>query len=517
MRFKTFLNRKLIASVGALVILLSPALVGRVYGQSTAPPSAALTAKRDRLVKESDAAFEKDDFVAAEGILRKLIEIDGDNFVPYYNLCCALCCQDRTQDAGPMLEKAIQLGFTDLQQLQTDPHLAALRRTENYKRLVARWGEILGARIESDFDAIKKRYGASYTYEKDEKLRLAYASAFAPSSFEQAKKELARLSEWWATEVAPDPPPDPPSGTGDKKGGDPPAAPWVLIVLPTRPDYAKWAIGRFGPAWEHIGGSYMHDDKSLVAQDLGATLRHEFWHSLHWRHMDQLGQRHPIWVMEGLCSLVEDVNAGAKGEMQPVASWRTNMAGRLARSGNLMPWDRLFKMNHKNFVQNRPLANYGQARSIFLYLSELGKLKVWYAALIQSFPEDPTGRKAFEVVFNKPAKQVEADFRTWLRALPEVAEDFKIGSAVFPFEVDNSTGEGVVIKSFIPKPSVGQPDTTGGLRMKDVITSVNGQNVREMAELVRILAEYQPGAQVEVEYRRARTTGKASITLVPAK
>jgi hypothetical protein len=38
-----------------------------------------------------------------------------------------------------------------------------------------------------------------------------------------------------------------------------------------------------------------------------------------------------------------------------------------------------------------------------------------------------------------------------------------------------------------------------------------------MEELVRILAEYHPGVQVEVEYRRAKTTGKVSITLVRAK
>jgi hypothetical protein len=232
--------------------------------------------------------------------------------------------------------------------------------------------------------------------------------------------------------------------------------------------------------------------------------------------MDQVGQRHPIWVMEGLCSLVEDVNTGPSGEMQPVASWRTNMAGRLARTGNLMSWERLFKMDHKTFVQSRPLANYAQARAIFLYLSEQHKLKPWYAALIRTFPEDPTGGKAFEAVFGKPIKQVETDFRTWLRALPEVAEDFKIGSAVFPFEVDNATGEGVVVKSLMPARRTNQPDPAGGIRQRDIITSVDGHSVREMAELVRILADYQPGAQVEVEYRRAKVTGKARIILAKA-
>ena len=80
---------------------------------------------------------------------------------------------------------------------------------------------------------------------------------------------------------------------------------------------------------------------------------------------------------------------------------------------------------------------------------------------------------------------------------------------VFPFEVDNGTGEGVVIKSFIPTRRANQPDPSGGLHLKDVITSIDGHTVREMSELVRILSDYGPGAQVEVEYRRAKITGKA--------
>src|SRR5690606_4633408 len=83
--------------------------------------------------------------------------------------------------------------------------------------------------------------------------------------------------------------------------------PWVIVFLPMPRDYARWAMGKFGPGWRQVGGSYSDDEKMLVTQDLGGTLRHEFWHVLHWRDQRRRGQLHPIWIMEGLCSLVEDV------------------------------------------------------------------------------------------------------------------------------------------------------------------------------------------------------------------
>jgi tetratricopeptide (TPR) repeat protein len=481
--------------------------------QRGAPRHDASESEKDALVKQSEEAFDKGDYAAAERILRRLIEVDADNFVPWYNLACALCLQGRTKEAGPMLEKAIELGFTDLRQLQTDPNLASLRRTDNYKKLVANWGEILGANIETHLERIKKLYGPRYTYEKDEKLRLAYASAFSAESFAQAKTEIARLAAWWDNCVAPrrEAAPQPPDGTPASPA--PPPATWVLVVLPTQADYAQWAIPRYGEAWIRIPGTYSHDEKTLRAMDLGSTMRHEFWHVLHWRHMDALGQRHQIWVMEGLCSLVEDVDTGKGDEFRPINSWRTNMAGRLARAGKLTPWEQLFKLDQKKFIGPKPLSYYAQARAVFQFLFEQGKLRDWYGAYIAHFDEDNTGTKAMEVVFRKPVKEIEKDYRAWLRAVPEVAESFRPGSAVFPFDVDNGGGDGVIVTSIIS----GTKARAGGLRARDVITAINGQPVRELFELVRVLGEMRPGMEVEVAYRRGKTTGTAKVTLVEAE
>ena len=59
--------------------------------------------------------------------------------------------------------------------------------------------------------------------------------------------------------------------------------------------------------------------------------------------MSRIGQGHPLWVQEGLCSLIEDIDVTAEQntksgmeEIAPVASWRTNTAKRMVKT-NLLP------------------------------------------------------------------------------------------------------------------------------------------------------------------------------------
>lgn len=472
----------------------------------------SVRAEKDRLNKTSTAAFDRGDFKAAEAVLRELVRIDPDNFVPWYNLACALSSQNRTEEAGPMLEKAIELGFSDLRHMQQDPHLANLRRTENYKRIVENWNDILTAHGDQRLEEARRKYGPKYTYEKDPEHRLAYVSAFPPESFSQVKSEIASLIRWWETYVCP-------PASADQNGAEQDTTPWILVVLPTPSDYAKWARARYGDNWERIGGVYSHDSKSLIAKDLGSTLRHEFWHVLHWRHMDTLGQRHPTWMMEGLCSLMEDVDVSTNGAARPLASWRTNQAGQLARTGKLTPWEVLFKLDHGKFVGTRPLAFYGQARSIFMWLFENKKLAEWYGAYTANYKEDPTGLSAFERVFGKPVKEVESDYRAWLRKLPIVDEDIPVGGAMLPFGLDPiSAGDGLTVSvSDQTEPLGGRRanfSKAGGIMPRDVILAIDDRPVREYAELVRVLADYGPGTQVTVTYRRLKKVSTAKVTLI---
>lgn len=480
--------------------------------------------QRARLNKIAFAAFDRKDWAAAEAALRELIPYDADNFVPWYNLACALAMQGKADEAMQMLDQSIARGFSDRLQLERDEQLAAVRTTERYKALLATWDQLLDRRGQSNLEFARKVFttretAVRYTAERDESLRLSYLSAFDPTLFGEAKSQLTLLSDWWNREVigkvGPTNKPRPASLESA-------AVPWVTVVLPTRPDYARWAQGRFGEAWERIGGQYSHDNKLLVAMDLGATLRHEYWHVLHWRDQDQRGQRHPIWIMEGLCSLVEDVASTSPGAaFKPIPSWRTNQARRLATAAGLMPWTTLFALDPKRFSQTRPLAQYAQSRAIFLFLHERGQLGAWYAAYVGGFDEDPTGGHAFVEVFGKPIKEIEREFRLWLRDLPQVTDTIGNAAANLPFDVGPGSGDGPTVDappdlSFTRSNTraLGGPD---GLKHQDVITAINGTPIRDLNDLARVLGELDAGTQVTVAYRRKDKHGTARITLVPPR
>jgi len=489
---------------------VSPNTIERI-----SPPRTITVDEAERLRTELErkvfTAFAKSDHAAAEAALRELIPLDADNFVHWYNLACALAMQGRVDEAVKMLQQSIAHGFADLRQLQTDPNLNSVRPLESYKTIVSGWDQFLDRRIDTTLDQARLVFGgegssARYAIEKDETLRLAYVTAFDPTLFKQSKEEIARLTSCWNALVLPADEPLRTGGAPDRK------PPWVLVILPARSDYARWASRRFGENWQNIGGNYSHDSKQLVAQDLGATVRHEYWHVLHWRHMDQLGQRHPIWIMEGLCSLVEDIEPDGDSSFRALPSWRTNMARRLNKGGMLTPWDVLFAMDQKRFIASRPLAYYAQARAIFVYLSVRGKLRTWYTEYVRAFDEDPTGRIAFERAFERPLKETERDFRAWLRELPDVAEVVGQGEANLPFDIGPGTGDGPTIDSL---PTGKARDA--GFRMRDVITAINGTPVRDLNDLARVLGELQPGAIVEIAYRRGGKHGAAKIALIPPK
>jgi hypothetical protein len=243
--------------------------------------------------------------------------------------------------------------------------------------------------------------------------------------------------------------------------------------------------------------------------DLGSTLRHEFFHVLHWRDMTRRGQMHPIWIMEGLCSLVEDYDIDKEGHLHPTPSWRSNIVKRLERLGKLEPIETLAKRSPQEFSGNRPLANYAEARTVFLYLYSIGKLKDWYVEYTGHYREDPTGVKAIETVLGKPMKDINKDYHTWVRNLDMVPEEIKPGMASLGIEIDAGNGEGPVVRG-IDRSGPNRPD----LHLNDVVTSIDHRATRDLAELVRVLSEYKPGDVVEVAYRRGKLYGTTKVTLV---
>lgn len=485
------------------------ALQGVSCAQESAPPEEKpaeeprekITAKS--LVAETGKAFERGDYARAEELLRKHLLLEPGNFVVHYNMACARALQGDGKGAGEWLVKAVEHGFTDLKYMQSDPMLEGARADENYRKLVDNWGTILEARRAADVRKIEETYNTGYNTTADERLRLTYRSAFNQAAFEGARAELTRIAAWADREVMP--------GIIVREDGG--LDPWVTVILPTREDFAGWVVKRYGPdaleGLSTIGGAYVHDSKQLIAMDLGGTLRHEFFHVLHWRSMSRLGQQHPVWIMEGLCSLIEDYDLNAQGEIVPAPSWRTNTVKRLEKIGRLMKLEQLTSMPQSKFTSNRPLANYAQARAVFLFMQQRGKLKEWYAHYTGHFDEDPTGLASLESVMGVTAKELDREFREWVRALPEVPEEIKPGMASLGMEVDSGEGEGVVITR-LSRPRA----QAGELRVGDVVTAIDAKPVRDIAELVRILGTCSPGDEVTISYRRGKKVGETKLTLV---
>jgi len=70
--------------------------------------------------------------------LEQAIKVGGGAALDFYNLACAFALSGEKEKALDNLEKAINAGFTDRQQYETDSDLDSLRQTERFKELLKR-------------------------------------------------------------------------------------------------------------------------------------------------------------------------------------------------------------------------------------------------------------------------------------------------------------------------------------------------------------------------------------------
>jgi hypothetical protein len=499
--------------------LIAALLLAPLAGLAQTPKAAPTDAEKALAIQaQAFRAMDGGELPRAEQLLRQAIATDGSNFVFYYNLACVRSLQGKTQEGADALIDAVEHGFVDLTYLRHDAQLAAVRREPRIAKLMEAWPTVLTRHLEANLKAVASLFedhGTTYITTRDEALRIAIMSAMDPKSTDQARADIKRLYDWGLANVFTD------LADASKAQNDA----WCVVVLPTPKDFVRWLVFTYGRdavnSFAGIGGSYTNDQKRLVAQDLGATLRHEFFHVLHWRSMLRLGQDHPIWIQEGLCSLVEDYEAGeTAGSLKPVASWRSNIARKLLTGGGFLSVKQLAAVPADRFTGSRPLANYAMARTFFLYLSSMGRLRDWYSTYTsdpeKGYASDRTGIAAIEAVLGKPIVDVDKDYRAWLRALPMVAEQNRPGAATLGVDVEQGDGDGPVIVE-IPRDERGQPNPArhAGLKVGDVITAIDGKPTRDLNELVRLLGEHRSGDEVEVSYRRGKIHGATRLQLVP--
>jgi tetratricopeptide (TPR) repeat protein len=486
---------------GLAVLLFAGVQAARAQGDRAAFEQDASEAQN--LQSRAIGAFLSGDYELSEKLLRDQLKLEPDSYFPHYNLACTLSRQGRLDEAMGFLERAVELGFSDVYQLQRDESFRPLASMDRFKRLIAGWDRVLDAQGEARLERLRATYGKAYLYERDERLRLNFATGYDEGSFADARRELAMLADWATREVFPE----------LAQGGEGDA--WVSVVLPTRKDYQLWLARTYGAfasrGFSTLGGAYSHDRKELVAQDLGGTLRHEFLHVLHFRSCTRLSQSHPVWIQEGLCSLVEDYDLTPDAAPLFTANWRTNIPRRLLKAGKLPTIAELAGTSREQFTGSRPLAFYAQARAVFLWMFQRGCLGAWYAHYTTHYKDDPSGYASIVAVTGLEGDDLERAYRAWLSALPEVPEEIEPGRASLGIEVGPGSGDGPVITSSVPSSRFRGQDER--LKLRDVITHLNGQPTRDLAELIRRLSRFQPGDVVEIRFRRGSIHGVARIDL----
>lgn len=444
-------------------------------------------------------AMSQGDYAQAETVFRELIALRPESFVGHYNLASALSMAGDGGGAVDALSVAITLGFTDLRQIKRDPDLETLRSTPFFGQLVSSWPDLVEARRESDIAAIKPLIRRGLEARTHDDLKFELFSAHDKIATDQALAELELLAQWAEGALFTD---------ADSLVDQP----WITIVLPDRAGFGKWAIKTFGPGVRgnisSVGGAYEHQKRRLVAQDLGATLRHEYIHVLHWRDMNRLGQAHAAWIQEGLASLVEDYDQ-AGNRIVPVASWRTNIVKRMSKVHRLPTISELASTEMQSFTSKRPLAKYAQARAVMLYLLDQHQLNAFYANYTREYQQDKTGILSLETTLGKEITEIEKDYRNWIDGLETVAETGADLSATLGIDIETGTGDGVVVKK-LP----GNARSRTGLHTGSVITAINGHPTRDLLEFIRILGQYSPGQTITLDHRRGSIHTQSKVVLL---
>ncbi len=463
------MNRRLHSVVTFLslfvVLLATAAAPGQLRQRSDPREAEALDHFRDR------------DFEEARNLLLEIVADDrkGEFATVRYNLACTYAQLGELDAAVDSLRDAVEAGYLNIHQIKRDRDLAPLRRHNAYIEFVDAWPTLVEQTTGERIREAMSRLGSGYITEADDEHRLIYVTALDLGSHSEMKERIASLFDAAINDLF-----------GD--GLDVP----VLVVVPNPRDYRRLVSA------SNIGGLYLHDHYQLISRTTGGNLQHELIHALHWADMDRLGQRHPIWIQEGIAAVFEDIEIVA-GQAKPKPSWRTNIVRRLHRLSDLTSIEDLAGMSRSRFMDFRARRNYAEARAVFMYLESIGKFDDWYNAYTASYREDPTGLQAIEQVTGRSARELQKDYAAWVKALPEVQEIVTPGGASLGVVVnDREVNDGVVIKDIQP----GTGADEAGLEPGDIIISLNGERVASIHDLTRALGMLNVGNRVRLRLRR---------------
>jgi len=442
----------------------------------------------DRVVE----AFGRGDLATAERLLLELLATDPRHPEHLYNLACAKSLQGDPEAAIGRLLEAVDSGFRDARFLGEDPDLATARAHPDFTRVLAAVdrAEAGGGRrgAETGLAAWLDRFGASrYRVEDDPGRNLLIATALEGDSHEEMLAMLDAQADHLVTTLF------------ERY----PQTPVLLVVARPEDAAAFFADGT-------TAGLYEHARRRLVTRDIGESLRHEFTHLLHHAQMERLGQRHPIWIQEGLASLYEHHRLDASGKVEFLPNSRHNVAYRAARAAVTRPLRELVGLSHREFMDESTRL-YPQTRAIFEFIAAEAGLARFWRTYLETYPESPDGTAALLASFGEgDLDALDRRWRRWVIDRGPIDDSVRPGDASLGIE-GSDRPDGVEIERALP----GGAARAAGVRRGDVLVAIDDMPIRSGRELVLTVASRRVGERVLLRLRRGDDTIELEAHLRP--
>ena len=166
-----------------------------------------------------------------------------------------------------------------------------------------------------------------------------------------------------------------------------------IWLFKDKPSYEKHTKQLFGYKPHTPYGFYSSTERSLVMNIStgGGTLVHEIVHPF----IESNFPKCPSWFNEGLASLYEQCR-DKNGRIWGSTNWRLRGLQLTIKDNRLPKFKTLFDTTTREFYDEDPGSNYGQARYLCYYLQEQGKLQEFYRTFTKNVGSDKTGYKSLQ-------------------------------------------------------------------------------------------------------------------------
>ncbi|MFW6159385.1 MAG: PDZ domain-containing protein [Planctomycetota bacterium] len=436
------------------------------------------------------AYFAKKEYRKAIAECAKILTADPDNAIALYNTACGHSMLKEKEKALEFLRKSLEAGYVDFAHMKQDTDLDNIRDEPGYQALIEKKADYVRKSTEKAVgqiaEAMKKRGVDVTKYKKvfDRDRNFAYLHTRSDEELAVIRKGLEDYAEFQWEHLFQNRPTRP-----------------LYIVLLTGRDARKVFGGR-------VGGVYSSSANALFCGDIPtyklmktSVIVHEFTHALHFADMIARGQRHPIWLIEGLATLFE--SSDRNGSVRPKHSHRLAVVQAAVKADRSLPWKTFMKMNQAQFVRVARLA-YAQSRYMLLYMYEKGLLKKFYDEYTddENYKGDKTALEAFEVVFGTPIEAVERDWKAWVlkQKVPPI-----------PYLGVQTLQKGK--KLVVQKVMGGSPAAKAGIQKDDAFVRVAGRPVASLSQLTGAIAAHAVGDEVEIELARGDETVSVTVRL----